>query len=159
MPGSTNKKVVVVRFDREPATGYAPASFDESDNLEVLTPAGSILTMPYRDVKAVCFVKSWEEPVGIEERRSFGSRPRLEGLWVKALFRDGDFLELLLPNRLLDLPVSGFLGAPPDAAGNAQRVFIPRVALTDCVVLGVIGASRKASARKPGAEGQLKMFD
>jgi len=159
VPGSTNKKVVVVRFDREPAMGYAPASFDQPDNLEILTPAGSVLTIPYRDVKAVCFVKSWEEPVGIEERRSFGSRPRLEGLWVKALFRDGDFLELLLPNRLLDLPVSGFLGAPPDAVGNAQRVFIPRAALTDCVVLGVVGASRKASPRKAGAEGQLKMFD
>ncbi len=159
MPGSTSKKVVVLRFDREPAAGYAPTSFDEPGNLELLTPAGSILTIPYRDVKVVCFVKSWEEPVGIEERRSFGSRPRLEGLWVKALFRDGDFLELLLPNRLLDLPLSGFLGTPPDAVGNAQRVFIPKSALTDCVVLGVVGANRKTSRHKAGGEGQLKMFD
>lgn len=159
MPGSTSKKVVVVRFEREQATGYAPVSFDESDNLEVLTPAGSVLIMPYRDVKAVCFVKSWEEPAGIEERRSFASRPRQEGLWVKALFRDGDFLELLLPNRLLDQPLKGILGTPPDAAGNTQRIFLPKAALSDCVVLGVVGAGRKTTPRKAANEGQLKMFD
>src|SRR5262245_8125503 len=120
--------------------------------MDVLTPSGAVLAIPYRDVKAVCFVKTWDEPAGIQERRSFGSRPRLEGLWIKALFRDGDFLELLLPNRLLDLPRMGFLGAPPDATGNAQRVFIPRAALTDCVVLGVVGASRRT--QKVVSEGQ-----
>lgn len=159
MPGSTNKKVIVIRFDREPVAGYvSPTTYLQPTGIELLTGSGSVLIIPYQEIKTVCFVKSWEEEAFASERKEFTSRPKLEGLWVKFDFRDGDSIEALLPNRLQDLDITGFLGTPPDASANTQRIFVPRAALTNCVVLGVVGATKRAP-KKSSREDQLSMFD
>ncbi len=159
MSSSTNKKVLVVRFDREPVTGYvAPATSLQPDHVEVLTADGAVFRIPYADVKLVKFVKSWDTAEA--GRKEFASRPKTAGLWVQFDFRDGASLQALLPNRLNEFEPLGFWGTPPDAGGNTQRVFVPRAALSGCTVLGVIGGSRKPTGRKrPAAVGQLKMFD
>lgn len=117
-----------------------------------------MLEIPLSDAKLVCFVKSWEEPTGLE-RSAFVSRPKSEGLWVEMAFRDGSRLEALVANRLLDLNGNGLFGSPPDAAGNTQRIFVPRSALTGCSVLGVVGAAKRSLRKKPASEGQLTMFE
>lgn len=158
MSASTSKRVVAVRFDREPVRGFiAPSSFLGDKSLELLTADGIHLELPYEDVKYLAFVKLWTDSDDL--RKSFVSRPKSGGLWVRFEFRDGDCVEALLTGNLLEWPSQGFVGTPPEASRNTQRIFVPKAALRHCAVLGAIGISRQA-ARKPAPDAnQLKMFD
>jgi len=162
---STSKKVVVVRFDREALTGFVhPQTWLAADGVELLTPAGSVSILPYVDVKCVCFVREWDVTGWRSERRLFASRPKTEGLWVRAMFRDSDFIEGLVPNDLLQLGPQGTLLTPPDASSNTQQIFLPRQALKEFRVMGVVGSGAAARTRKPRAaaaktDGQIGLFD
>jgi hypothetical protein len=92
------------------------------------------------------------------ERQAFLTRPKSEGLWVRMLFHDGNSLEGVLPNNLLLVEPQGFVMAPPDATGNTQKVFVPRLALRTMQVLGVIGSPLRT---KRAAEGkrQIGLFE
>jgi hypothetical protein len=97
---STVKKVVVRRFERENLAGFVnPFSYLQPLHIELLKPEGSLVLVPYEEVKSVCFVKDFEaEP---EVRRVFLTRPKLEGLWIRMVFRDDEVLDGILPNDLL----------------------------------------------------------
>lgn len=158
MPGSTSKKVIVLRFDREAMPGYvSPSAFLQEGGAEVLSPDGAVTLLPLADLKAICFVKEWDQPAGWRDRRAFGSRPKVEGLWVKLVFRDADWLEALIPNRVTELMEPGLMCTPPDT-GNTQRLYIPRSALSAGEVLGVIGSVRRARREKT-PPGQIPMFE
>jgi uncharacterized protein DUF6982 len=158
---STNKRVLVARFDRETLAGFvsSPGGL-EAGALELLTPAGSVIQVSYTEVKAVCFVRDFEGGDTWREHRAFLTRPKSAGLWVRLSFRDGDSIEGLLANNLMQLEAAGFSIVPPDPTFHNQRIFVPRAALTDVQVLGVIGSSLRRRS-KPAAqeEGQLEMFD
>ena len=160
MPGSTPKKVVAYRFDREPLPGYVrrPESFLR-EGVELLSAAGSVVVLPYLDLKLLCFVREWEVASRWDGRRAFASRPKLEGLWVRFDFRDGDTLEGLIANRLHDLDGLGFHATPPEATGNIQRIYVPRAAVKSCSVLGAVGSAKTSARRRGIPDGQLTMFE
>ena len=157
MAGSTAKKVVIRRFDRERLTGFVnPFSYLQPQAIELLKPDGTLVLLPYEEVKDVCFVRDFDsEP---EARRVFLTRPKLEGLWVRMFFRDGEIMDGILPNNLLKCEASGFTVTPPEADENNQRVFIPRQALNSIQVLGVVGSRLRARKKKATAEGQERLF-
>ena len=135
------------RFDRENLTGFVNSlSYLQPHNLELLTPEGSLILLPYEDVKSVCFVKDFEAEA--ESRRVFLTRPKLEGLWVRMLFRDGEVLDGILPNNLLAWEFAGFTVTPPEPDANNQRVFVPRAALKSIQVLGVVGSPLRVKKKK-----------
>ena len=147
MASSTVKKVVVRRFDRENLTGFVNLpTYLQAQNLELLTPEGTLVLLPYDDVKSVCFVRDFEAEA--ESRRVFLTRPKLEGLWVRMLFRDGEMLDGILPNNLLVWEIAGFTVTPPEPDANNQRVFVPRAALRSIQVLGVVGSPLRAKRKK-----------
>jgi hypothetical protein len=159
---STNKKVLVARFDRETLAGFASSALDGSpDALELLTPDGTILRVSYSDIKAVCFVRDFDGGETWREHRAFLTRPKSAGLWVRLKFRDGDSLEGILSNNLLQVEPLGFSIVPPDPTFHNQRIFAPRAALAEVQVLGVIGTPlRRRSAKSTEKEkDQLEMFD
>ena len=82
------------------------------------------------------------------------TRPKLEGLWVRMLFRDGEVLDGILPNNLLAWEIAGFTVTPPEPDANNQRVFVPRSALKSIQVLGVVGSPLTAKRKKavPGQD-------
>ena len=160
MSTSTSKKIVVYRFDRKPVRGFVnPQAWLTSGGLEVLTPAGAIVSIPYADVKAACFVKEFDGSGWNAERRLFVSRPKTEGLWVRALFRDADYIEGILPNDLLPFEPYGYLLAPPDAASNNQRVFLPRAALSEFRVMGVVGSPARRAKPRLDPRKQINLFE
>ena len=160
MAASTNKKVTVVRFDREPVTGFVQlGTYLGADGVELLTPAGSVSQIPYGDVKCVAFVREWESPSILLEKKSFASRPKQEGLWVRLDWRDLDWTEALLANRLLEIEPHGFTVVPPDSGANAHRLFVPKAALREMKVLGVIGIKSPGNRIRKAVEEQLKMFE
>ncbi len=160
MAQSTNKKVLLARFNRESVEGFvhASAGFD-GETIEVLTPSGTLVSVPIFEAKAVCFVKDFGTGETWREHRTFLTRPKMPGLWVRLLFRDGDSVEGMLSNNLMLLEQAGFSIVPPDPTFQNQRIFVPRVALTEVQVLGVVGSPlKRRHTRKPAGEGQLEMF-
>lgn len=157
MASSTAKKVVVRRFDRESLTGFVNVlSYLQPVCVELLKPDGSLLLLPYEEVKSVCFVKDFEAEA--EPRRIFMTRPKLEGLWVRMQFRDGEVLDGVLPNNLLAWDIAGFTVTPPEPDANNQRVFVPRSALKSIQVLGVVGSPLRPKRKKTGPPDQPTLF-
>lgn len=159
MTGSTHKKVVVERFDREPLKGYVnPQTWLAPHGIELISPGGAAVTIPYDDVKVVAFIKDFEGEGFARTRRAFTSRPKAEGLWVHLIFRDGDAAEALMTNNLLESSPAGFMVTPPEAASNLQRLFVPRTALRELRVLGVVGSPLRRRKRAAPEE-QIKLFE
>jgi len=161
-PASTHKKVVVLLLDRKASKGYLnPASLGRSEAIDLLTPDGEHESIELRDVKAVYFVREFKDPFE-PERKTFLSRPKLDGLWVRLRFRDEDSMEGIVSNNLLDLLDAGVQLTPPDLHGNVLHMFIPRSALAELKVLGVVGAARRSprATRQIGAVlgAQSKLF-
>jgi len=131
-------------------------------SLELLTREGEHQAISLEDVKAVYFVKEFTEAPE-PERKTFLSRPKLDGLWVRLRFRDDGELEGVVPNDLVDLLDAGVRLTPPDLHGNCLRIFIPRTALTEMKVLGVVGVARrpqrpKVAASDRASDAQAKLF-
>jgi hypothetical protein len=161
LAASTTKKALVRRFDREALQGYIhPVSFLQPDGIELLSAEGNVSRIPYLEIKTIAFVREFDGIVE-PERRTFQNRPKMAGLWVSLRFRDGETLEGVMPNNLLQVEHYGFTIIPPDAYGNQQRIFAPRTALVEVEVLGVIGSPLNRRKAKPatGAKEQIGLFD
>jgi hypothetical protein len=162
LAGSTSKKVIAVRFDREPIAGYVnPQTYLQPEGVEVLTSGGSVAVLPYPEVKAVCFVREAGSGEPWRRHLAFTTRPKSAGLWVRFYLRDGDSIDGLVPSDLLTLEAQGFTITPPDAGGaSPPRIFIPKSAISQTEVLGVIGVAKRAASRKAVERAdQLKMFE
>ena len=155
---TTHKKVVVRKMDRDSVSGYVSAQFVQDGKLELLNTSGTVISMDLREIKGVYFVREFGDSESLT-RKTFTSRPRSEGLWVRLRFKDNEILEGLMPADLTQNMPEGYLVNPPDLRSNTQRIFVPRLALASVEVLGVIGSSaRRRPAKKPEDDGQLKMF-
>jgi uncharacterized protein DUF6982 len=155
---STHKKVVVRKMDRDSINGYVAAgAFITDGKFEMLNTAGNVIMIDIREVKGVYFVRDFGDPETLA-RKTFTSRPRTEGLWVRLRFRDNETLEGLMPNDLTQITADGFFVNPPDTRANTQRIFVPRYALAELTVLAVIGGQSK---RRRGEEDlrQVPMFE
>jgi hypothetical protein len=161
LAASTSKKVIIRRFDREPLTGFVnPRNYLLSDGIEILTQSGSAILVPYKEVKAVHFVRDFETAAAEPNQKLFHNRPKAEGLWVRMRFIDGELMDGLLPNNLLQLETFGFTLVPPNASSNNQRIFVPRGALTEFLVVGVVGSPlRRRRPRAAQTDQQMKMFE
>ncbi|MGB7730669.1 MAG: hypothetical protein WBL50_21750 [Candidatus Acidiferrum sp.] len=146
-PTSTHKKVIIELLERKLLRGYLnPTRLPQAEAVDVLTPEGAHEEIQLAKVRAIYFVRDLDEDIEME-RKSFLSRPKLDGLWVRLRFRDGESLEGVIPNDLLGLQDNGLQMTPPDFNSNTDRIFVPRSALTEFSVLGVVGiARRKAPA-------------
>lgn len=159
MTASTHKRVLVERFDRETLRGYVnPQTWLTPSGIELISPAGSAATIPYEDIKAVAFVRDLEGQGLAGARRSFTSRPKTKGLWVRLVFRDGDEMEGLMAQNLLESGPAGFMVTPPEAASNLQKLFVPREALRQLEALGVVGSPLRRR-RRPAPQEQIKLFE
>jgi hypothetical protein len=149
-PASTHKKVVVRFLDRSSQRGYLnPSKLGDAESMDLLTPEGEHRAIELKDVRSIYFVREFADDFE-PERKAFLSRPKLDGLWVLLKFRDEETIEGVVPNDLLSLLDRGVQITPPDLHGTTLRIFIPRSALAQMTVLGVVGIAR----RKPVAPAQ-----
>ena len=139
---------------RFPAT--SATEFVNEGKLELLNTAGNVVAIDLREIKGVYFVREFGDSESLT-RKTFTSRPRAEGLWVRLRFKDNEVLEGLLPADLTQNLPEGFLISPPDQRSNTQRIFVPRSALESLTVLAVIGAARRQ--RRPADQRQVPMFE
>lgn len=147
--------MVVQRFDREPLPGFVnPSTWLTPDGVELLTVTGAVSVIPYQDVRIVFFVREFVADPSAAMRKTFLSRPKLAGLWVRLLFRDNETLEAVATNDLLHMEVWGVHVIPPD---TRERIWVPRAALQSVQVLGVMGSPLRA--RKPPVRDQIGLFE
>jgi hypothetical protein len=156
------KKVVVRRFSRDWVSGFLdPANMltgSSSDlRLEMLDPDGRLTSLPLAEVKMVSFVRDFapsDASAGLQSgpeklsRRTFNVRPRMEGLWLRMIFRDNDILEGVAQNDASLLELQGIQFTPPDMRSNTQRIYVPRIALSELRILAVISTPGAAGRRK-----------
>jgi hypothetical protein len=156
---STHKKVIVRKHDRDSISGFvSPANFVVEGKLELLNTSGNVVAIGLEEIKAVYFVRDFSD-ADLMIRKTFTTRPRTEGLWVRMKFKDNEVIEGILPNDLTQNPNEGFLMNPPDLRSNTQRVFVPREALASLTVLAVIGAAnRRRRGGQPDTR-QVTLFE
>jgi hypothetical protein len=155
LAGSTTKKAIIRRYEKEPLSGYVnPVSCLQPAGVELLSAEGNVSTVPYSDIKLIAFVRDFEQGA-VTERAVFQTRPKMEGLWVRLRFRDGDILEGIMPNNLLQIEIYGFSVVPPDSFSNQQRIFVPRGSLYGVEVLGVVGSPLRRKKATPKDQGEL----
>jgi len=160
---SSRKKVIVRRFVGDTLPGYLPPSGfvrnpPSGRTIDLLDLSGHVVSLPLDDVKYICYVRDFNlgDSTNPERlvRRTFLARPRTEGLWLRLTFRtsanEADQLEGLAPIdiAILDdmLDDAGIFLTPPDTRSNTQRIYVPRAAIAELVLLAVITTP---SRRKP----------
>ncbi len=159
MTASTHKRILLRRFEREPLAGFVnPSAFLHPSGIEVMTVEGAVLLIPYGDVKALYFVRDFESHPPAEDA-VFHTRPKMNGVWIRLRFRDGDLMEGVLPNNLLQLEPQGYTFVPPNPTSNNQKVFVPREALSELQVVGVVGSPLRLTKAKPKPKEQIELFE
>ena len=147
--------MIVTFSDHTTLQAYLNPTRLPDDPLDVLTTNGEHREIPLKEIRAVYFVRDFTDDYE-PERKAFFSRPKLDGLWVRLKFRDNETLEGVVNNDLLALLDSGIQITPPDLNGAAVRIFVPRSALSEVTVLGVVGVARRKPAA--AAPAQPKLF-
>lgn len=144
--------------DRKAVRGYLnPSRLAQADPVDLLTPDGEHEQIPLAKIRSIYFVREFSEDFE-PERKAFLSRPKLDGLWVRLRYTDGDTLEGVVPNDLLSLLDNGLQITPPDLNSATDRIFVPRAALSEVTVLGVVGIARRKPAAAAAAAGQPRLF-
>lgn len=166
---ASQKKVVLRQLDGKIIWGYLPSSgFVVNQAVELLDPAGRVLRVPLTSVKMVCFVRNFNlddarEPEQIG-KKAFLTKPRMEGLWLRIAFSDGDRLEGIahFDLQLLDSLVSdhGIVLIPPDTKSNTVQAYIPRTAIAQFDVLGCVSSPGLRQRGKTAASSsQVGLFE
>ena len=136
----------MVLADTSAVPGYVnPSKLGKTEEFDLLTQDGEHREVALDEVRCVYFVREFTSNYTLE-RKAFLSRPKLDGLWVRLKFRDSETLEGVVPNDLLALLDSGVHITPPDMQGDTHRMFIPRAAIAEMKVLGVVGVARRPRA-------------
>jgi hypothetical protein len=121
----------------------------------LLTPDGTHQEIALSKIRSIYFVRDFSDEFE-PERKAFLSRPKLDGLWVRLRYTDGETVEGLIPNDLISLLDNGLQITPPDLNSTTDRIFVPRSALSEVTVLGVVGiARRKPEAAAAAAQPRL----
>jgi hypothetical protein len=145
-------------LDKQALRGYlSPTRLGQADPIDVLTPDGEHEQIPLAKVRAVYFVREFSDDFE-PERKAFLSRPKLDGLWVRLRFTDGNTLEGVVPNDLVSLLDNGLQITPPDLNSSTDRIFVPRGALSEVTVLGVVGIARRKPAAAAATANQPRLF-
>ena len=149
----SRKKVIVRKLSREWLSGYLPPSaFVVQERIETLDLAGKLISVPLAEVKWVCFVRDFQSGDALQPerllRKTFVSRPRSPGLWIRARLKDNDLIEGLAQNDLTLLESEGLFLIPPDTRSNTQRIFLPRQAVAELDIVAVI----KTGVRRGAAD-------
>jgi len=144
-----------VLSDRKSVRGYLnPARLGQTDPIDLLTPDGEHQAIPLSRIRSIYFVREFSDDFE-PDRKAFLSRPKLDGLWVRLRYADGDTLEGVVPNDLLSLLDNGLQITPPDLSSSTDRIFVPRAALSEVTVLGVVGIARRKPAAAAASQPRL----
>lgn len=150
---ATHKKAWILLRDGSRKQGYVdPESLPERDPVEWLDPQGQLRQTGQDEIFQIWIVRDFEDSLPLD-RKKFSHRPRQPGLWIQLQSQLGDRSEALLINDLLPAMRFGFLLLSP---GGLARFYMPRSAMLNLAVLGVIGAPKPG--KTADAATQIRLF-
>jgi hypothetical protein len=161
---SSRKKAIFRKFSRDWLAGYLPAAgFAHGGLVEILDLEGKVVQLAVEDLKWICYVRDFNSgEINNPERlvrKTFGGRPRGEGLFVRVRLKDGDLIEGLVGNDVSLVTSDGLFLTPPDLRSNTQRIWLPRTSIEELEVVALIGAAKKKAAEPAEEEpAQEKLF-
>ena len=163
MPAS-RKKVIVRKLSRDWLSGYLPpCAFIVGEQVQMLDLAGKLVSIAVAEVKWICFIRDFQSgDVSQPERllrKTYVTRPRTQGLWVRVRLTDNDVIEGLAQNDASLLEGEGLFLIPPDTRSNTQRIFVPRHAVVEFDVLAVIKTGTRRGAPEEVQESLFKPQD
>jgi hypothetical protein len=162
---SARKPVIVRKLSRDWCVGYADANpAGQSGQMELLLSSGKLMQIAWPEIKWVCYVREagsgegWRSGSDLSSperllRRRFLSRPRITGVWLRLTLQDGEELEGVAANDCSLIDGVGLMLTPPDTRSNTQRIYIPRTAIRDFMIVGVMqppSLRHRASSDQPG---------
>jgi hypothetical protein len=163
--GAAKKKVVIRSFGGVLAWGYLPQSgFVVDGKVELIEADARAKLIDLNEIETIAYVRDFNLDDALEPerigKRSFGVRPKGEGLWIRVEFqRELAPLEGLLSFDLsaLDgvLEDRGIFLVPPDGRSNTLRLFVPRHALRTVEVLGWVSSPSRKLAEKATRRAEL----
>lgn len=93
--------------------------------------------IPTEKAKAVFFVNDFEGDAQHKDLHFYKRAPIIHGLWIRIEFLDGEVMEGLVNNTIHFLADPGFFIRPTDPNSNNRLVYVLKVWLKDCRVLGL----------------------
>jgi hypothetical protein len=133
------RKVILRKLNGEILKGFLEEipSWDGADCLTITSLTEEALQVPKAEIKALFFVKRFSGAKEHSEVRFFDTHPKIDGLWVRATFKDGEVIEGIVANNFDFFSQEGFYIKPPDPNTNNRIVYVLKSALTDLTVLAV----------------------
>ncbi len=161
-PASALKKTVIRLRNGQILRGYLnPVRIEQQGTVELLTVAGAQKSISTAEIYGIYFVREFGDTFE-PQRKTFLSRPKLPGLWVRIRHADGGEFEGVIENDLLGLLDRGIQFTPPDLNGPCTRIYLPRSSVKEITVLGLIGVGPRPQRRpRPVAPTafQRRLFD
>ncbi|MGH9534755.1 MAG: DUF6982 domain-containing protein [Terriglobales bacterium] len=143
---STHKKIAVRTRERGWQCGHLdPHRLRQRGRVQWLSLGGQVTELPAGEVKGIFFISGFDVLPALANLRLAAARPRVPGLWVRVDFPDGESFHGVLANQLAELDGTGLFLLPPAANAPFQRVYIPREAMAEATVLGVVGRGRRTA--------------
>jgi hypothetical protein len=126
------QKIVVHFLDHTLMKGHARFFFHHQMQMLVETLEGEERLVPFSDVKAVFFVRSFTGDKRRLEKKQFGPRSPRFGQSVRVTFLDG---ESMLGRAVGYKPEDrGFYLKPADPDSNNEIVYVPQTSVREVVV-------------------------
>jgi hypothetical protein len=100
-------------------------------------PEGKNQAVDVKSAKAIFFVRTLEGRTDYVELKFFERTPRIEGLWIKIRFKDGEITEGIVHNSLPFVSEPGFFLRPPDPQSNNRVIYAVKSFLNEFRVLGI----------------------
>jgi hypothetical protein len=88
-------------------------------------------------MKALFFVRKFSGDQQYSEVKFFAAPPKIDGLWVRLTFYDGEATEGIIANSVRFLSDDGFYVIPLDPNGNNRLIYVVKVALKEFRILGM----------------------
>ena len=158
---STHKKIVVIKFNGEELKGFIGGTgLVGPTGIEMIDLEARSLILPLGEIKCIYYVRDFDTNPIQRQRKVFLSRPKVGGLWVRMTFLDNDIQEGVIPNTLSMHRDPGLLITAPDFSTVIQKIYIPKAALRDMKIVGVVTDWGARRARRKATESirQFRLF-
>jgi hypothetical protein len=134
------QKVIVRKLDGQIIKGYVEGipALQNTKDISVASITEEIITVPKQEVKALFFVRKFSGDKDYCEIKFFESQPKIEGLWIRLVFFDGEIIEGTITNSARFVVDDGFYLRPADPKSNNRLMYVLKTALKDFRLVGVV---------------------
>jgi Family of unknown function (DUF6982) len=133
------RKVIVRKLNGEIIKGYLETipQLRDTKEVSIVSLTEELIPVPKQEIKALFFVRKFSGDKEYCEVKFFQNQPRIDGLWVRLTFIDGETLEGIVSNSSRFLLEDGFCVIPGDPKSNNRLIYVPKAALKDFRILGM----------------------